>query len=291
VIYVDGANSLYLDDAETASLGPYYYRFGELGMSHYDAYVQGLWDQGFLDSKSKVGVLHYDNEGGARTWSRVIKPTLQRLGPASIVDFAFPKASGGGDNRDNTAAQSAVLQFKAAAVDRVLFVASSGDIPFYFMPAAEAQLYRPKYGFSSADSPNFLATSEPPQQMAGSAMVGWNVTKDSANAAADGRGNAAYSRCVAAQRKYGNASKASDYGFACDPFFALQRALSRTSAAVNGAVVRSGFDSLGTSFVLAEPYATRFRPGWSGAVGVTQWRRFDASCSCFLAFGGRHPLS
>ena len=179
-----------------------------------------------------------------------------------------------------------MLQFRAERVDKVVFVASSGDIPFFFMAAAESQGYHPAYGLSSADAPFFLAANEPESQMKGARLVGWNAQKDYAQTTR-WTSNPTWSRCSEAMAKRGFTEAAS--GFLCDPFLFLQKALNR-SKSVSASAMRAAVDGLGGSLTLAEPYVTRFDPARTSATGAVRHLAYAAGCKCFQPLGGPRAI-
>ena len=73
---------------------------------------------------------------------------------------------------------SAVLRFRSAGVSHVLFVTVNNSELWFFMPAAESQGYRPRYGLASYHVPATLPQFVPAAQLHGAVGIGWSPYQD-----------------------------------------------------------------------------------------------------------------
>src|SRR5205807_7206663 len=221
--------------------------------------IDHLSDQGFFDKGAKVGLIRFDNPENERTEKNVVRPALAAHGVTLTDTYAF-KVPGSTAAISGTAneANSAVLRFRAKGVDHVIFQLTLTALPFLFMPAAESQGYRPRYGFSSGDIPDFLTQNVPAGQLDRSAVVGWSriADKGQRQSFAD---TAAMRTCMKIIAHAGLTYPGEGYGVVCDPFFFLQAALNKAPR-VSAAGFRAAVDALGTSFALLDTPATRFGP-------------------------------
>ena len=170
-----------------------------------------------------------------------------------------------------------MLRFRTVGVNRVLFLASQSPIPFTFTAAAEQQGYRPRYGVTSADFPNFLATNVPAAQLEGAGGIGWTRSLDLPGQAWPDV--ASWERCMRIMRPAGFTEAA--FGFGCDPFWLLQTALNRSSV-VSTAGFRAAIDGLADAITFGSGFATRFRPGEAMAVAGYRELSFNGECRCWF---------
>jgi hypothetical protein len=276
-VMLDGGNSTYLDEQEIRPFARTYYRPGGLAFAKWGVYIDGLVRQGLLKRGDKIGLLRYDIPQQARIVANVIRPALARHGLALGEEFAYSNLTSSAALGQN-AAQSgnAVLRFRTAGINRVLFLASQSPIPFTFMAAAEQQGYRPRYGVTSADFPNFLATNVPPAQLAGAGGIGWTRSLDLPGQAWPDV--ASWARCMRVMRAAGFTEDV--FGFGCDPFWFLQTALNRASV-VSTAGFRAAVDGLADAITIGSGFATRFRPVEAMAVAGYRELSFDGACGCW----------
>jgi hypothetical protein len=285
-LLIDEANSLPLDDKQLNGFAPYVWQPEKISLSRFGAYVDRLAKGGFFAQRSKVGLLRYDRDIDLRTRDEVIRPALTRHGLKLDQDFAFTPAQSVSD-LSGTAAQAnnAVLRFRQAGIDRVLFLPSALVIDTIFPPAAESQGYRPRYGLDSAEGPASWTDNAQPEQLNGALAIGWNVRLDLGQEYVND-GNKLWSYCRDYMRKHG-APEAGAYG--CGGFFFLQEALARAPE-VNAAGVRAGADRLGSTPWTVSNYGSAVQAGRFDRAGATVLYRYDAGCNCFKASSGPEVL-
>jgi hypothetical protein len=283
-----GQTSYPYDDHDLRALAPHLYLPGRLSMGRFATYVDRLAAHGFFAKSSKVGLLRFDLPNQQRTRRLVIEPALRRHGLALTTDFAFTPVEGTGDlPRAANEASAAVLQMRRAGVDRVLFLGSGLSLPFVFPTVAESQGYRPRYGITSDDGPDFMATNAPAEQMAGAMAVGWEPQYDVADSDAVLRGDALWQSCAAVMRKAGFTPRD---GRRCTAVYFLEAAL-RGSTSLSASALRAGADRIGSKPYSTQTYATFFQPGRYDGVSAVRVLRFNASCTCFRYLTGDLEVS
>jgi hypothetical protein len=121
----------------------------------------------------KVGLLYPDRLPESRAFT-ALKQLLTSRGYDVAATFAYDLSS---QASLTTSLGRAVLPFASAGVTHVL---SDSSTVFYFMQAAEAQHYRPRYALTTYHAP-FAALASlgaPAAQLAGSLGIGWFPLSD-----------------------------------------------------------------------------------------------------------------
>ena len=273
-----GQTSYPYDDVDLRRLAPHLYLPGRLSMSRFSAYVDRLAGAGFFGSGSKVGLLRFDLPDQRRVARDVITPALRRHGLPLTTDIAFTPVEGTGDlPRAADEASAAVLQMRAKGVDRVLFLGSGLSLPYVFPTVAESQGYRPRYGITTDDGPDFMATNAPAAQLAGAMAVGWEPQYDVRDSDAVLRQDPVWSSCAQVMRKAG--SEARD-GRRCTAVYFLERALAGARE-LSAGTLRTGADRIGAGSYSTQTYRTFFGPGRYDGVAAVRVLRFASSCTCF----------
>jgi hypothetical protein len=105
----------------------------------FEALTPKLQEVGYFQG-AKVGVFLDDRPQAADPYARILKPALERAG-------APPLAEATAGESDNAAQANAVLKFRSANVDHVIFI---GGLNHFrgFSNTAESQGYRPRYAFT-----------------------------------------------------------------------------------------------------------------------------------------------
>src|SRR5205823_6194216 len=119
--------------------------------------IDRLVARSFLAKANKIGLIRVDDEKFTRASNDVFKPALARHGLKLNTELVIRHAGTVAEVSNTAVAMSiAVLRFRAAGIDRIMFLEDNGALPFLFQPQADNQGYRPKYGFSTFDMPNFV---------------------------------------------------------------------------------------------------------------------------------------
>lgn len=159
---------------------PLWFEAGTLSLESYSrTTVQALKDQGLFGADAKVGVVYFDRKPFSTVLQSTLLPALRAAGLKDVVTFgasidgAQTLASGGNEM------SSAVLNFRSAGVNRVIFFEPWLGY-FTFMNNAESQNYRPTYGLTSQQGPQLAMDLGfvPPAQLVGAKIVSWNPMTD-----------------------------------------------------------------------------------------------------------------
>jgi hypothetical protein len=247
------------------------------------AFVDGLAQAGYFDGGT-LGIARFDAPVFDRVMDRVVRPRLEAAGvtiadeailssPQSVSDFG----------RMGAEINNAILSFRANGVDRVMFVENAGIMPFFWLPSAESQGFRPRYGLSSASIPATIARQGPAEQLAGAMAVGWTPPNDTEGDRYPA--NDAAARCSQIMQERGIAGAAGFYTHtACDSMFFLQAVIPRMTE-FSPAGFRAAAQSLGTAFT--SPFALRsaLAPDRPDGGASAQVLTYDQPCGCFVYTG------
>lgn len=136
-------------------------------------WIAGLKNIGFFKG-AKLGLARFDGEPFDRLNTKRLKPALAKAGitltheavltaPPSVASFG----NMGGE------ISNAIAQMRSKGVTHVIFLQNAGILPFFWMPAADAQKWYPKYGLSTADIPLTLTGLAPQSQLENAVGVSW----------------------------------------------------------------------------------------------------------------------
>lgn len=244
----------------------------------------GLLKQyGYFDAGAKVGILLADDGSGTNQHlvNDLWKPALAALGitPEVFTFTQFQAVSGASETTSQFS--SAVLQFKAAGVNRVMFTPDGGQGPQFFTRAASSQNFRPRYALSTINYPTGWG-SNASDQLPGAVAVSYTVNDLGAAPSSyfdqQMATNPPNSTRVACDQIYkgrtGSTPVTNFYQF-CDSLLFLQAAL-KGATAVTKASLLAGANALANSHPLAGGYGpASFRPpnhyDASAAVRVMTW--------------------
>jgi ABC-type branched-subunit amino acid transport system substrate-binding protein len=280
-VVVNSSTNSY-DDTDFRSW-PSFYAPNRLSGSRWAIYVDRLLGTGFLKRGDTVGIVDYDTPTARRVTERVVQPALKRRGFAvaerlTISHVSSIAALSGAASQ----VSSAILRFRAAGVDRVLFVATGGKAPFLWMSAADAQGYRPRYGLTSDEFLAVIRDNAPAEQLSGARGIGWAPISDVA-APQDPKGRAGHDRCTAVFRKAGldlnRGAEINAMGI-CDDVHLLKVGLERAHA-LTASGLRAAVEGLGKSFHAATVLGSRYAPGRRYGAALVRDIRFDDGCTCF----------
>jgi hypothetical protein len=253
------------------------------------AWIDGLAAQHFFDGPVKLGIFRYDGPVWQEFMADVIRPSLAAH-HVEIVDEEAGPAPGSAADLSGLAAPigNAILRFRSLGVNRVIFVETGGAAPFLFMPAAESQGFRPRYGLDSMNALYFLQQNDPATQLHGSVGVGWYPSDDTNGAYRTG--TPTEQTCLGLMHEVGltDPDLAETMGY-CDTLFLVKQALD-TAPALNVSGLRAAIEHLGTSYVPASTFGARFGPDRHEQAAMGQTIAFDDGCACFRFTGGTIPM-
>lgn len=271
----------YIGDRQLFDAFPgYYYAPGVINMSRMtENLVDSLVRARFFGADAKVGLVMRDMPSFARAADQHLKPRLERHGLKVDEEVRVGNEPlSEGVNK----LQSAVLRFRAAGVTNVLFLDTGGGLVHFFMQAAEAQQYRPRYGISSGNDPVFHQNNTGANQLRGSMGLGWAPALD-VDPPHQPRASASRQLCESIMQEAGVQAGGSAYvsaGNYCDKFFFLKEALERASSADAPGLARA-VAQLGRSYQSPVSFGTEFHSGRHDGVSHARVFAYNNGCNCY----------
>jgi hypothetical protein len=178
--------------------------------------------------------------------------------------------------------QSAVLKFNTSGVNRVLFLGIGGSPGFFFLKAAEAQAYYPRYGLTSNDLPESLRVQATTQSFQGAMGVGWWPEGDVTGGKPT---TAAAKQC---EKLTGGTGDGPAYK-ACDALDIFVRAATAGGAALSAASVMRGLETLPV-ITPASMLRLQYGPGRHDGVAGARHFAYVNSCSCLRYSSSQYAL-
>jgi ABC-type branched-subunit amino acid transport system substrate-binding protein len=169
-----------LVDEKTVSKFKHFVLAGALTTDNmFKALVAGASEDKFFSKGSKVGLVTYDTPDYQRAVKKTLEPALKKAKAKLVDQVAVAPLTSAAALADATpVVASAILRFKAAGIDKVLLLGSSG-LGFPLLNALGAQDYHPQLAMTSADTPYFLSISNVPTEvLKGAVGVGWQPAAD-----------------------------------------------------------------------------------------------------------------
>jgi ABC-type branched-subunit amino acid transport system substrate-binding protein len=250
----------------------------------YAAVLEQLVATRYVAGGNQLGVVVEDCPDVDRAWERSIAPLVKRLGLKAPVVQQFDCAVGFGSlGNAGSAMSSAILAFRQAGVDRVMFVSHFEDVLLLlFANAAESQGYRPGLMLSSGAQAHALRTQLPDGQWPQFHGVGNDPYGDTDDAKPTGSDP----RCLSLVRSAGllpaNHDDVGTVLFLCAPYLLLDAVLARSGGAADARSVVSAVAGLGTSFVSPGVVdgRTRFGAGRLDGADAVRVFAFVPACQC-----------
>lgn len=260
----------------------------------FTALIRGLTGNGFLTSKTKVGVVVEDCPYNVTAYNSVVAPMLKAHG-ISVVERSVTCVHGFADAAGFIASMGQqVLPFKAVGVTRVMFVSGfEGLAAEYFENQARSQSYKPYYALTSAASVGDGSIGFNADALSRVEGVGWEPDLDVSHLS---RGSAATQRCERMWQGYAPATSRSNRqnnDTTCEEFFVLEAALQVTRGASSASALEAAIQGLGTSYTssMLLDGATDYGPGHKDAPRLFETFGWKSSCSCIAYTGGPEPLA
>jgi Periplasmic binding protein len=279
------------DNADYAAYFPYVY-----GPDHprperwVKAYVAGLASAHFFTGGVKVGLVRYNYPEYNSVFSSVMMPELQKNG-VTLAQDAVITAPSSIDALGSLQTQltTAILKFKSAGVNRVLFLTDVGTTDLFWYSIAKSQNYFPEYGLSSTQQMSVFVDMAPKGTLNNAVGVGWNPFYD-VKAAQDPGGSTAADTCKMVLNN--PTDTPAGRNAKCDSLTFIQTVLDKAAASHNLTV--QGFQkaaaSLGTSFQPAEVLSDQFGPGLYDGPSSYRVYSFSTACKCFQYTGPSTPM-
>lgn len=255
------------------------------------AYVDGLFESHYFDNNAKVGLVRFDAPVFARVLNDVVKPRMKAHGLAFAEEIAISSPESiAGFSSASSQISNAILRLRAAGITHVMFLENAGILPFLFMPAAESQGYRPRYGLSSNDIPATQEGQVPLEQLEGSLAVGWLPPSD-VDFNSIPKDNAAYNACINIVKAQGETNFSGFYlQPPCDTMFWLRAVFDRaTDLTVDG--IRAAAEQLAASYNSPLTFTTRFGAGRYDGADSYRMIVFDHATTRYLFTGPVKPMN
>ena len=272
-------------DADTYARYPRLFTVGALTVNRkISGRLDALTDRGFLSKTNKIGVIVEDCSYNVRAFNATFVPLARRLGLSFVRRDIGCLRGFNGLGAFASQASAAVLPFRTANIDRVIFVSG---FEWYalasFSQAAHSQQYRPFYALSSATQPGANISNYPKDDLPRMTGVGWlpdtDLTADPVTSSATRRCRSIFASLKIAPQ--GKADRAT-MDVVCDAFFLLEAGLTASKGRAGQALV-SGMESLHTSYV--SPFsltgATRYDEKHHDGPRAFSIFTYKTSCSCF----------
>ncbi|MEY2566701.1 MAG: hypothetical protein QOE35_1230 [Actinomycetota bacterium] len=253
-------------------------------------YVDGLVEAGYFKDKPKVGLVRFDAPVFQRVSDNVLKPRMKANGLAFTEEIAISSPeSVAGFSSVSSQISNAILRLRNSGVTHVMFLENAGILPFLFMPAAESQGYRPRYGLSSSDIPATQESQVPKVQLVGSVGVGWLPGSD-VDSEQYPPGNAAHDQCLAVGKAAGSSTSGFYLQPPCDTLLFLRSVLDKAPDLTTDGI-RVAAEQLGASYNSPVTFGTAL--GAARYDGASRFRilYFDnGDCGCFRFTGSTRAI-
>ena len=162
--------------------------------------------------------------------STLMKNELKKIGQKVLVEAVLHTPQSVSDfGRMASEFQSAVLKFRQAGVDHVLFDEYAGEMPFFGLTVAENQRYRPRWAFNSTNLTNTIQAQHDDRQLTGAVSVTWLPGQDIADIHDPRMNKGVLAKCFDIIKKGGMVPSRLYTGIFCDSFLFLQKILSTTN--------------------------------------------------------------
>lgn len=248
------------------------------------AQVHALVRQGFLTAASRIGVAHYDAARDTRTVDDTLLPALAAHGLSLTERHAVAVPTSDADPDRERDVANAVLRFKLADVDRVLFVRGAG-LAGTFMEAAERNAYRPRYGLTTVELG--VSLEVPAAQLEGARGIGWYPDRDLQPRSPESW--PARSACLDFFHERGfRTATTLDRLFAvsvCEGVWFARAAIEAAPRPLTADGVVAGAFALGTTYASPSVDRTRFGAGQRDGAATYRDVAYDGACGCFAYVG------
>jgi hypothetical protein len=259
----------------------------------YAAVLVGMTATGYLGKANQLGVIVEGCAEGNNAYAHTLLPLIKRLGLKAPKEEQIACTTGfASAGPAAPAINNAILAFRQAGVDRVMFVSyNEAVILLLFGNDADSQRYYPGYLLSSGSAAQALRTNIPSGQWPQLHGVGNQPYVD----VDGGKPTTVDKRCDALVRA-GGVTPASyqDEGFVvfeCAPFLLLESALTKTNGQSTAHDVMTAINALGSSFVAPGIVSgtTSFTSTKHDGPDMVQVFGYVASCSCMRYSGSPQP--
>lgn len=246
-----------------------------------------LCDKGWFKGAT-VGIIYFDEAAMRTIVDKTYEPAMKACGAKKLVKQAAPRGL-------TTSDSTYVSRFQREGVTNVMFLGEGGNYPFTFMPAAENQLYRPKYAVRSDHGPAVQLQTQnvPPEQLRNAIGIGWSPLQD-VDAGGDPGANAADVLCLEIFKKAGLPMNDRGARFVamtyCGGLLFLHQAMAKAPS-VTSAGLASVVKGLGTSFVSPGAFTCTFTASQHDCPSTYRELAYDFGKKAFRYTSGNKAMS
>ncbi|HEU5033275.1 MAG TPA: hypothetical protein VFT62_00795 [Mycobacteriales bacterium] len=243
------------------------------------AVVGHLAGSGWLQPRNRIGVVVENCPVDQRIYRSGLLPALRRAHLTLASTFSTQCFQSIQDFGTQTSQMSsAVLQFRQARVDRVMFVSQGAEanLVLAFSEVANQQQWHPGYALSSLAVPEALALNAPAAQLANARGLGWLPaldTQDLRQAPATSTGRACLARLQRQGIRPTSGTDLATVSQSCDAFALFDAILHSTGGDAAGSAVLRAVARIGDRFVAATTVGGHERL-WGGHLGPASGRLF-----------------
>ncbi len=165
-------------DESLALLSPYLW---QPSLPNYDDFANGLMAtltaKGWFDGATTLGIVYPGKAVNENVVNDIVIPQLDGVYDGPVEKFPIDTSSLGTLSQG---IDQAIFSFKDKSVSHVMYLGGERIAPF-FQVTAGLQEFKPRYSFSTWDSPNFLTENPeliPKDSLAGSLGVGFSQGSD-----------------------------------------------------------------------------------------------------------------
>ena len=263
-------------------------------------YAANMKQMGFFNQGYKLGIVTFDDPEYANPTKNTLVPALKKLGiqVADVTYIATPDSGGEAGSAVAQAGNTAV-RYKGDNITHVMFIDAGAQLAFFFMQAAQRQLYAPRYGLTSASGLTALAdllasggnTADAREQLHDSVAVGWVPTIDVRPADAPSWANPKSKAICYKQMREGGIEmdSANARGLAegvCDSVWAIQATLEAAGPVLNQETWYQGLSKIG-ALQLTGGMGFRVSATRRDAIEYAIRAKFIDACTCFRYVGQR----
>ena len=288
------ASDLTASTRATTSAQPHGYRPAGIAMEDSaEQLVAGLNGMGWFKG-AVVGIITFDDPVYQDTVKKVMMPALARVGHPSQEEFYATTPKSLSDyGAMSSSISSAVLRFRQAGVTHLIVFDQQGRITTFFVPAAENQGYRPKYGFTSQAGfqVGVSSGSIPKEQARGAAGIGWLPAFDVPLTGTPMSPGAKRCKDFFSAKKMPPTNENSTViqQFQCQDAWLLDTVMDRMTGDVTREAFRALLDT-GAPQLTAANHAIGFDPRNHDGVRAVRDVAWEESCGCFRYRGGNRAL-
>jgi ABC-type branched-subunit amino acid transport system substrate-binding protein len=261
----------------------YVYSTASIATCRFGSFIK-LWDKaGLFPEDAKVGIIALDDisKQGRTLAEGIWTPALKKMGiPAQT--FSYTGAINAATFADVGAALSnAVLQFKAAGVNVVLFTPAGAQALASFLPAARAQDYFPNYGMDTADALTIVGTGLGEGAVKTGIAISWSINDLPLTDQQALPSNPTIEACAPWSPSTSSATLTGSSPY-CDYLHFLQAAM-KGATKLDAASLKKGVEALGTTFVSSLTYdgATKFGKGKYDGATKAMVLEYDVATKTF----------